>query len=200
MCNAIGVDPSAAANVAGGAAGAAGRAKNKGWWDTLTRGERGEVGFLVRVAMRIVEECNATRGENGGLLGVKEVRERVRKGEVLGGGMEVTEEDVLKAVESLRPLGSGFSVVTIGNRTMIRSVPKQLNEDQSVVLGVLQDLGYLTVALLEDNFGWETERAQTVLDDLLTDSLVWLNEKGEDNKRLHEKEYWSPAGLESDED
>ena len=106
---------------------------------------------------------------------------------------------MLKAVESLKPLGASFSIITIGHKQMIRSVPKELNEDQSVVLGAIQDLSYVTVAMLEDNFGWETARAQTVLDDLLTDSLVWLNEKGEGNKELVEKEYWSPAGLEGDD-
>ena len=102
-------------------------------------------------------------------------------------------------MESLHPLGSSFSTITIGNKKMIRSVPKELNEDQAIVLGAIQDLGYVTASMLEDNFGWETARAQTVLDDLLTDSLVWLNEKGENNKQLLEKEYWSPTGLEGDD-
>ena len=113
--------------------------------------------------------------------------------------MTVLREDVLKAVESLSPLGASFSIITIGYKQMIRSVPKELNEDQSVVLGAIQDLGFVTVAMLEDNFGWEHARAQTVLDDLLTDSLVWLNEKGENNEKLTDSEYWSPAGLEGNE-
>lgn len=78
---------------------------------------------------------------------------------------------------------------------MIRSIPKELNPDQSIVLGVLQDLGYVTASMLEDNLGWDAARTYTVLEDLLTDSLVWLNEKDENNQRLHENEYWSPAGL-----
>ena len=82
MCNAIGVDPSAAANVAGAK-------KSKGWWEQLTGGKGQE--FYVRVATRIVEECHATRGENGGLLSVKECRDRVGKGEIIGGGIEITE-------------------------------------------------------------------------------------------------------------
>ena len=83
MCNAIGVDPSAAANIAGAK-------KSKGWWDQLTAGGKGEE-FYVRVATRIVEECHATRGENGGLLGVKECRDRVGRGETIGGGIEIKE-------------------------------------------------------------------------------------------------------------
>lgn len=83
MCNAIGVDPSAGANQTG-------LKKSKRWWEQLTQGGKGEE-FYVRVATRIVEECHATRGENGGLLSVKECRDRVGKGEVIGGGIQVTE-------------------------------------------------------------------------------------------------------------
>ena len=83
---------------------------------------------------------------------------------------------------------------------MIRSIPKELNPDQSIVLGVLQDLGHVTASMLEDNLGWDAARAYTVLEDLLTDSLVWLNEKGENNRKLQENEYWSPVGLDGFDD
>ena len=103
-------------------------------------------------------------------------------------------------MEALKPLGSGFSIVTIGHKQMIRSVPKELNPDQSIVLGVIQDLGHVTASILEDNLGWEAARAYTILEDLLTDSLVWLNEKEPDDRKLEEKVYWSPAGLEGYDD
>jgi ESCRT-II complex subunit VPS22 len=40
--------------------------------------------------------------------------------------------------------------------------------------------------MLEDNLKWEHERAQTVLEDLLADSLVWIDLQAE------ETEYWAP--------
>lgn len=46
--------------------------------------------------------------------------------------------------------------------------------------------------MLRLNLGWESARAQTVLDDLLADGLVWLDAQG------REKEYWSPQNLLSD--
>jgi ESCRT-II complex subunit VPS22 len=72
---------------------------------------------------------------------------------------------------------------------MIRSIPKELNTDQSTVLEAIQALGYVTVSMLEDNLNWENARAETVIEDLLADSLVWVDEKAP------EKEYWSPASL-----
>ena len=72
---------------------------------------------------------------------------------------------------------------------MIRSIPKELNTDQSTVLEAIQALGYVTISMLKDNLNWEQARAETVIEDLLTDSLVWV-----DAKAL-EKEYWSPASI-----
>ncbi len=69
---------------------------------------------------------------------------------------------------------------------MIRSIPKELSTDQSRVLEAVQVLGYITASMLEDNLKWEHERAQTVLEDLLADSLVWIDLQAE------ETEYWAP--------
>lgn len=83
MCNAIGVDPLAGSNVAG-------KKKGKGnWWSQVLGGDVGD--FYFAVAVRVVEVCRSSRGENGGLLGVEECRERVKKGRGIGGGMEVSE-------------------------------------------------------------------------------------------------------------
>lgn len=95
-------------------------------------------------------------------------------------------DDILRAVESLKPLGSGFSIVTVGSKKMIRSIPKELSTDQSTVLEAIQMLGYITATMLEDNLRWEHERGETVLQDLLADSLVWVDLQAE------EKEYWAP--------
>ena len=46
----------------------------------------------------------------------------------------VIRDDILRAVKSLKPLGSDFAIVIIGKQQMIRSVPKELNPDQSTVL------------------------------------------------------------------
>ncbi|KAI4096726.1 MAG: hypothetical protein LQ348_001906 [Seirophora lacunosa] len=189
MCNAIGVDPLAGSNVKGKGGGKAG---GKGsWWAQMLGGDVND--FYFELAVRVVELCRATRGENGGLIGVEECRQRVGKGKGIGGGMDITDDDVLRAVKSLDPLGSGFSVIPVGSRQMIRSIPKELNTDQSTVLEAIQVLGYLTCSMLEDNLGWEQARAETVIQDLLADSLVWVDEQ------CPEREYWSPIAMGSDD-
>lgn len=77
----------------------------------------------------------------------------------------------------------------LGAKQMIRSVPKELNTDQSTVLEAIQILGYVTVSMLQANLRWERARAVAVIEDLVTDSLVWVDAQAE------EKEYWSPAFM-----
>ena len=98
-------------------------------------------------------------------------------------------DDILRAVKSLEPLGSGFKILEIGRKQFIRSIPKELNTDQATVLEVLQLLGFVTVSMLQLNLRWEKARATAVIDDLLADSLVWLDSQSE------EREYWSPQTL-----
>lgn len=189
MCNAIDVDPLAGSNAKG--------AKGKGGTieRLLAKVIGGDVNdFYFELAVKVVDICRGSRGENGGLLGVEECQERIKNGKGIGGGMNVTDDDILRAVKSLKPLGSGFSVTTVGRKQMIRSVPKELNTDQSKVLEAIQVLGYITCSMLEDNLGWEHARAETVIEDLVGDSLVWVD------MQAPEKEYWSPAFMNDFED
>lgn len=183
MCNAIGVDPLAGSYVKG--------KKADSLWAKILGHDVND--FYFSVAVRVVELCQATRGENGGLLGVKECSETVAKGRAIGGGMQVGEDDILRAVKSLEPLGSGFSIIPIAGKQFIRSVPKELNTDQSTVLEVLQLLGSVTVSLLRVNLNWDKARAVTVIEDLMADSLVWVD------YQCPEPEYWSPQGLIDDD-
>lgn len=182
MCHAIGVDPLAGSN----AKGAGG--KGSSMWAKMLGGSVND--FYFELAVRVVELCRETRGENGGMIAVSELRKRIESGRgIVGGGMEVTDDDILRAVESLKPLGSGFAVINLGHKQMIRSVPKELNPDQSTVLEAIQIMGFVTVSMLQANLQWELARAAAVIGDLVTDSLVWVDEQSE------EKEYWSPAAM-----
>jgi len=98
-------------------------------------------------------------------------------------------DDILRAVATLKPLGSSYSVVKVGNKPYIRSVPKELNTDQSAVLEAVQILGYVSVSMLMANLQWSHERSQTVLDDLVGVGMLWIDSSGP------EREYWSPGFM-----
>ncbi|KAK8257921.1 EAP30/Vps36 family-domain-containing protein [Phyllosticta capitalensis] len=186
MCNAIGVDPLASSNRKGDGGNKSGGGGGS-FWAQMLGGSVND--FYFELAVRVVEVCRETRAENGGMIALLEVRQRVQKGRGIGGGMEVSDDDILRAVKSLEPLGSGFTIMKLGHKQMIRSVPKELNTDQSAVLEAIQVLGYVTVSMLQINLGWERARCMAIIDDLMTDSLVWVD------KQTEETEYWSPTFI-----
>jgi ESCRT-II complex subunit VPS22 len=145
--------------------------------------------FYFNLGVQIVEECRATRSENGGLISFSDLQARLSKSTRIGGSMSVSDDDIKRAVDALAPLGSCFSIMKIGHRSLIRSVPKELNVDQSTVLEAIQLLGYVTLSMLQVNLNWERARAHAVIEDLMADSLVWVDTQAGEN------EYWSPAFL-----
>ncbi|OTA93343.1 hypothetical protein M434DRAFT_21522 [Hypoxylon sp. CO27-5] len=178
MCAAIGVDPLASSSAGSGGG-------NSMWAQLLGRSVND---FYFELAVRVVEVCGATRGENGGLIGVRELREKVVRGR-MEGAPEITDDDVLRAVGTLKPLGSSYSVIKVGNKPYIRSVPKELNTDQSAVLEAVQVLGYVSVSMLMVNLRWARARAQTAVEDLLGEGMLWVD------KQAPEWEYWSPGFM-----
>ncbi|KAK1068203.1 ESCRT II complex subunit Dot2 [Friedmanniomyces endolithicus] len=178
MCNAIGVDPLAGSNVKG-AGGSAVGGKGSVWAKMLGSSVND---FYFELGVRVVEVCRETRGENGGMLAVAELQKRITKGRagLVGGGMEVTDDDVLRAIESLEPLDGMFKLQTLGGRA---------EQGSATVLEVIQVLSYVTISMLQANLDWERARAIAVIDDLVADSLVWVDSQAE------ETEFWSPASL-----
>ncbi|KAI9828168.1 MAG: hypothetical protein M1826_006096 [Phylliscum demangeonii] len=201
MCNAIGVDPLLASSSGSGGSTEGGKKEGRAgsFWAQILGSTVND--FYFELAVKVVETCRATRDVNGGLMPVAECRDRIVADRRRAGAGEVqiseyvsfarvpVGDDVLCAVRALAPLGSGFSIVSIGQEAMIRSVPKELNTDQSTVLEAMHVLGYVTLSMLQANLGWEPARAQTVLDDLLADSLVWID------TQAVEPEYWTPMHI-----
>ena len=190
MCTAIGVDPLASSNTSSSSSGGGGGASSV-WAQLLGKTVND---FYFELAVRVVEVCGSARGENGGLVGLKELRDRVSQGRAdgagTGGGGGITEDDVRRAVETLRPLGGGFAVVRVGRREYVRSVPRELSGDQASVVEAAQVLGYVSVSMLRDNLGWEVARCRTVIEDLMAEGMLWV-----DKQTDGEWEYWSPGFM-----
>lgn len=105
-------------------------------------------------------------------------------------------DDILRAVSTLKPLGSSFTVIRVGSKPYIRSVPKELNTDQSAVLEAAQVLGYVTVSMLMVNLRWPRARSQTAIEDLLAGGMLWVDRQVDGP----EWEYWSPSFIAMDVD
>ena len=98
-------------------------------------------------------------------------------------------DDILRAVSTLKPLGSSYSTLSVGHKLYIRSIPKELNTDQSSVLEAAQLLGYVSLSMLMVNLRWPRARAKTAIDDLVSESMLWVD------KQCAEWEYWTPGFM-----
>lgn len=174
MCSSIGVDPLAGP-------------RKGGWWaEMLGLGD-----WQYELGVQIVDICVSTRDRNGGLI---EMAELVRLlGKLRGVGEAITEDDVVRSIKTLEPLGAGYEVLEFGGRKMVRSVVKQLDEDQSVALALAQEEGGRIVEdMLVEKRGWTRARARAALDNmLLRDGLCWLDDQDERCGRA----YWIMSAL-----
>ena len=80
---------------------------------------------------------------------------------------------------------------------MVRSVVKELDADQAVVLAIAQEEGgRVSEDILMSKKGWTAERAKAALENmLLRDGLAWLDAQDETNGIA----YWIPSAMHWDE-
>ncbi|KAI0783722.1 winged helix DNA-binding domain-containing protein [Abortiporus biennis] len=142
-----------------------------GWWaEMLGLGD-----WQYELGVQIVDVCVSTRERNGGLI---EMKELVRL--------------------TLKPLGAGYEVIDVGaGKKMVRSVVKELDEDQAVVLAIAQEEGgRVSEEMLIARRGWTPQRASAALENMLVrDGLCWIDEQDEKNGVA----YWIPSAMRWDE-
>ncbi|KAJ7581049.1 EAP30/Vps36 family-domain-containing protein [Mycena floridula] len=178
MCSSIGVDPLAGP-------------RKGGWWaEMLNLGD-----WQYELGVQIVDVCVSTRERNGGMIEMNELVRLVSKLRGLAGGT-ITEDDVIRSIKTLEPLGAGYQIVDVGGRQMVRSVVKELDQDQAVVLGLAQELGGRIVEdILVQRKSWTRDRARAALENmLLRDGLCWLDEQDEECGRA----YWVTSVMQWD--
>jgi ESCRT-II complex subunit VPS22 len=173
MCSAIGVDP-----LAGPSKG--------GWWAELL----GMGDWQYELGVQIIDICVGTRDRNGGMIDMDELVRLLNKlrniptqdSKSQSNEGAVTEEDVLRSIKTLKPLGTGYEVIQVGSKKMVRSVTKELDQDQAKVLEIAASTGgKVWVDLVAATARWPVERAAAALENmLLRDGLCWMDDQDED--------------------
>jgi ESCRT-II complex subunit VPS22 len=116
MCTEIGVDP---------------LASSKGFWAEML----GVGDFYYELAVQAVEVCMGMRAETGGLVDLEIVKAKISKmRSTKDKSVSITDDDVHRAIETLRPLSSGYQIITMGKRKMVQSVPREMSDDQSILI------------------------------------------------------------------
>ncbi|KAK7043697.1 ESCRT II complex subunit Dot2 [Paramarasmius palmivorus] len=175
MCSSIGVDPLAGP-------------RKGGWWaEMLGLGD-----WQYELGVQIVDVCVTTRERNGGMIEMGELIRLIGQLRGLNGG-DITEEDIIRSIKTLEPLSAGYQVVDVGGRKMVRSVVKELDQDQVTVLAVARrEGGRVVEEMLIRRHGWSRDRAHAALENmLLRDNLCWVDEQDESYGRA----YWIPSAM-----
>lgn len=109
----------------------------------------------------------------------------------------ITTDDVLRAIELLKPLYAGYTIVQIGHQTYVRSVPRELDTDQSTLLTLAASTGgRLQRNKVRRATGWTDVRITTVLDDcVMREGMGWVD----DQAGTGEREVWLIAAVTFDE-
>jgi ESCRT-II complex subunit VPS22 len=95
-----------------------------------------------------------------------------------GKGEAISREDVTRAIGLLKPL-AGYSIVPVGGIDFVRSVPRELDTDQSALLVIAATTGgRLTESRIRRELGWNDVRARQALDDsVMREGLGWVDEQ-----------------------
>jgi ESCRT-II complex subunit VPS22 len=187
MCSVLGVDP-----LSGPTSGRGG-----GFWGGLGLGE-----WSYELCVQVVDVCVSTRAGNGGMIEMNDLIRRVGKMRGLstgpstttvgkGKGEIISREDVIQAIGLLKPL-AGYSVVPVGGIDFVRSVPRELDTDQSALLVIAAKTGgRLTESHIRKELGWNDVRARQALEDsVMREGLGWVDEQDS------ERSVWLIASVE----
>lgn len=152
MCTSIGVDP---------------LASRKGFWAELL----GVGDFYYELAVQIIEVCLKTRNQNGGIIELNELRERLTNmrnrysRSKATRAVEISNEDVKRSINNMKELGNGYKLLLVGGRYYVQSVPCELTTDHTDVLAAVNRLGAIGVSVqdLIHELGWTSNRTQDAL-------------------------------------
>lgn len=116
------------------------RVASKGFWSEVL----GVGDFYFALAVQAIEACISLRALTGGLVELhilKKYIARIRNNpsgtlfsHYLASVEVISDEDVEKAIETLKPLESGYCLVRVQGKMFVQSVPRELSSDQTEIL------------------------------------------------------------------
>ncbi|SGZ57264.1 CIC11C00000003648 [Sungouiella intermedia] len=150
--------------------------------------------FYLALAVRVVEICQETRDLNGGLISLKELRSRFQ--DSLNVPTQITDDDIAKAMTVLDALGKAFEVLEINHKKWIKFVEgsgsRGISNDHKKIYELCEFMGgYVTLRLLRDNYGWDSVRLKSVMDDMILNGFLWIDNQGPTG----EWQFWEPSWI-----
>lgn len=180
MCASIGVDP---------------LASRKGFWAELL----GVGDFYYELAVQIIEVCIRTRNQNGGLIELNELRQRLTemrnrysRSKSKKDAVEISNDDIKRAITNMKQLGNGYKLLLVGGgKYYVQSVPCELTNDHTDILAAVSRLGGVGVSIhdLAQELGWTSSRTESAMKMFVDEGLAWIDTQAPNKQTL----YWFPG-------
>lgn len=209
MCGSIGVDPLAGHPPTSAGTSRLGKIGDL-WNDVL-----GLCDWNCELGVQIVDVCVSSRARNGGLIALTALKQGVlalRYGAHAENAEGlINDDDILRSIKALRPLGCGYEVVALNGYPMVRTTSKELSMDAYSLLTFMSanaPRDHAGVPYIErissgtpsnawyTSMGWEHSRANCVIENmLLADGTLWVD-RIPHPRQLYSERFYSPSLLE----
>ncbi|AWU76586.1 uncharacterized protein C5L36_0C05170 [Pichia kudriavzevii] len=155
-------------------------------------GQEAEIERNNQLCLKMIELCTETRPINGGIITVDDLVELINEDSWVNKDlhMKFTSKDVLEACSHLKIMGGELQLIQIGKRNYIKSIPQELDVDQSTIIDTANILGYVSISILRDNFGWKSSRCRSTIDEMISYGILWV-----DKEPGHETKYWAASWI-----
>ncbi|CCE66210.1 hypothetical protein TPHA_0P00520 [Tetrapisispora phaffii CBS 4417] len=141
--------------------------------------------FYYEICVKIIEICRQTRDMNGGITSLDELENGYFA------NLKLDRTDLEKSIEMLKSLDGGIETFQIKGRKFLRSIPNELTSDQTKILEVCSVLGYASISLLKANLDWKRVRSKAVLDEMVSNGLLWVDNQNNGKEVL----FWDPSWI-----
>ncbi|TID30242.1 hypothetical protein CANINC_001122 [Pichia inconspicua] len=147
---------------------------------------------LNQLSIKIIELCTASRPMTGGILSINDLLEMINQDTWVSSDLQFKfkESDILEALNHLKVLGDELQLIQIGKKKYIKNIPQDLNIDQNTIIETAEIVGYVSVGLLRDNFGWKRIRAKDCIDEMVSNGILWV-----DRHTGEETRYWISSWI-----
>jgi ESCRT-II complex subunit VPS22 len=180
MCATVGVDPlQSSANF---------------WTKLLGVGD-----FYYEIAVQAIEVCMSTSHRNGGLIPINELLSRLIQSrnsakQKSKSELEITVDDLLRAIDKLSKLGSGLKVIPCGKTFIVQSIASEISLDQNSIIQKAQtNKGCVDINIIVNDLKWTEERALKAINDMIMEGIVWIDKQTPNGQTL----YWFPGLYQS---
>jgi ESCRT-II complex subunit VPS22 len=138
--------------------------------------------FYNKLAIQLLTICNRSKAENGGLMRISEMIKIYHQTQ----DQKITKSDVLRAIGTLKELGTGCEIV---DKDYISIVPVALNLDSITLLNVAEKKGKVSLRIMKQEQGWEEARFDKIIKKMAQEGLAWVDKQTDTG----EWDYYFPA-------